>query len=255
MITLDNYESYLFLYQEGELDSATRIEVERFLLQHPDIREEMETYYDPTFVVTAEPPTRHARCVRPLWRWAAAACVVLALGYGVYQTLPQPTGNDTLITKTSTENKQRHTTPKDSSIYTPILSPVSDNKPLTASTNRQKKATIPSLQSFITHPNKAESLQLDEQFFPKPTIQTEVVPTEKQTATDVIFCNNLADDIIIVDNLAEDISISTPHPTISSLNVAEFLTKNLQEKKQHYLDFFREELLSFPNNYQLAKVI
>ena len=44
MITLENYESYLFLYQEGELDSSTRTEVERFLLQHPDIREEMEPH-------------------------------------------------------------------------------------------------------------------------------------------------------------------------------------------------------------------
>ena len=76
MITLENYESYLFLYQEGELDSSTRTEVERFLLQHPDIREEMEQYYDPTLVVTAEPPVRQSRRVSPLWRWAAAACVV-----------------------------------------------------------------------------------------------------------------------------------------------------------------------------------
>ena len=47
MINMDNYEGYLYLYQEGELDSTTRTEVERFLLEHPDIREEMETYYDP----------------------------------------------------------------------------------------------------------------------------------------------------------------------------------------------------------------
>ena len=56
MINQYNYESYLFLYQEGELDDAERKEVERFLQEHPDIREEMETYYDPSLVVTAEPP-------------------------------------------------------------------------------------------------------------------------------------------------------------------------------------------------------
>ena len=39
MINKYNYESYLFLYQEGELDDAERKEVERFLQEHPDIRE------------------------------------------------------------------------------------------------------------------------------------------------------------------------------------------------------------------------
>ena len=65
MINMDNYEGYLYLYQEGELDSTTRTEVERFLLEHPDIREEMETYYDPTLVVTAEPPA--PTTTPPLW--------------------------------------------------------------------------------------------------------------------------------------------------------------------------------------------
>ena len=46
MINMDNYEGYLYLYQEGELDSTTRTEVERFLLEHPDIREEMALALD-----------------------------------------------------------------------------------------------------------------------------------------------------------------------------------------------------------------
>ena len=98
---MENYEGYLFLYQEGELDSTTCAEVERFLLEHPDIREEMEAYYDPTLVVTAEPPARHKRRTLPLWRWAAAACVVLALGYGTYLTISQPTENSTLVADAS----------------------------------------------------------------------------------------------------------------------------------------------------------
>ena len=90
MINMENYEGYLYLYQEGELDSQTRAEVERFLLEHPDIREEMETYYDPSFVVTAEEPAKKSRRIVPLWRWAAAACAAVALGYGVWTMLPAP---------------------------------------------------------------------------------------------------------------------------------------------------------------------
>ena len=131
MINMDNYEGYLYLYQEGELDSTTRTEVERFLLEHPDIREEMETYYDPTLVVTAEPPARKTRRIVPLWRWAAAACIVFALGYGIWSTTSTTvgTGNESLVA----ENKSIQIQPKTSDTpttdqSTPISSPASANR-------------------------------------------------------------------------------------------------------------------------------
>ena len=112
MINQYNYESYLFLYQEGELDDAERKEVERFLQEHPDIREEMDTYYDPTLVVTAEPPARKTHRIVPLWRWAAAACIVFALGYGIWATTSTTigTGNESLVA----ENKPIQIEPKTS---------------------------------------------------------------------------------------------------------------------------------------------
>ena len=60
MINMDNYEGYLYLYQEGELDSTTRTEVERFLLEHPDIREEMDLICNSTTLcrTTLLPTTR-----------------------------------------------------------------------------------------------------------------------------------------------------------------------------------------------------
>lgn len=235
MINIDNYEGYLYLYQEGELDSATRTEVERFLLEHPDIREEMETYYDPTFVVTAEPPVgKHHRIV-PLWRWAAAACVVFALGYGLWATTSTTvgTGNESLVAVNNPIQIQPKTTaPATTDNSTPIITAASANQRIQRMTPSFPKTNtlIPDVQ-----PQKADTetnapfTEVIEPAYTEPTI------VYCQLTEEIVPVDNLAEEIIFVDNLAE---------VKKTISIPEMIIDFSDNRRQQFIDFMKEEFLS-----------
>jgi len=198
MINMDNYEGYLYLYQEGELDSQTRAEVERFLLEHPDIREEMDTYYDPSFVVTAEQPAKRSRRLVSLWRWSAAACAVLAIGIGVYTLLAVPSSPEGLPL-VAEQNPLPSTHKWDTAPSTQPKLELHNNHIRHASRPSlpdYRDATIPSstdLQQDVEAPNATESVKL---------IAAQQVYTDCQLAEETILVDCLAEEYTIVDNLA-----------------------------------------------------
>ena len=249
MITLENYESYLFLYQEGELDSSTRTEVERFLLQHPDIREEMEQYYDPTFIVTAEPPTRKRHTVTSFWRWAAAACVVLALGYGAYLLLPNSTENGTLLAEVRPTKMVNTKRPQ------PIAPIPNDTPSLHHKTRHNAPAhtTIPPISADSAAPTNTV-------IEPEPTIvHSEINPSPqtekaKPTTPEYILTDRLALEPILVDNLAVEVPNSFPYPS-SQTNLAGMLMAFSDRKKQELFDFLHREQHPQHKTIQLAQEI
>lgn len=248
MINMDNYEGYLYLYQEGELDSTTRTEVERFLLEHPDIREEMETYYDPTLVVTAEPPARNTRRIIPLWRWAAAACIVFALGYGVWATYSTSvnSGNELLVAENKTPQPQNQPKPSDSPTAvksTPIAT--------SASTNQRVQRKNPSLHSTNTsvpdvqpHETDAETIvpvrEAIEPVFTEPTI------INCQLAEEIIPVDNLTEEIILVNNLAE---VKTTN------SITETIINYADNRKQQFIDYIKEEFITLVTKEETDRAI
>ena len=235
MINMDNYEGYLYLYQEGELDSTTRTEVERFLLEHPDIREEMETYYDPTLVVTAEPPTRKTRRIIPLWRWAVAACIIIALGYGIWSTTSTNigTGNESLVA----ENKPIQIQPKTSDApTTDQISPISSP----ASANRRIQRINPSLPSANKSILNVQPQETDTETTVPAREAIEPISTEPtiiycQLAEEIIPVDNLAEEIIFVDNLAE-VKTAPSFP--------EMIINYADNRKQQFIDYIKEEFIT-----------
>ena len=248
MINMDNYEGYLYLYQEGELDSTTRTEVERFLLEHPDIREEMETYYDPTLVVTAEPPTRKTRRIVPLWRWAAAACIVFALGYGIWATTSTTigTGNESLVAENKPIQIQNQPKPSDSPTTdqsTPISTPASANRriqrinPSLPSTNKSILNVLPQESDTETTIPANEAI---EPVYTEPTI------IYCQLAEEIIPVDNLAEEIILVDNLAEV-------KTATSIN--EMIIDFADNRRQQFINSIKDGVITLVTKEEKVKAI
>ena len=246
MINMDNYEGYLYLYQEGELDSTTRTEVERFLLEHPDIREEMETYYDPTLVVTAEPPARKTHRIVPLWRWAAAACIVFALGYGIWTTTSTTvgTGNESLVA----ENRPIQIQPKTSDTpttdqSTPISSP--------ASANRRIQRMNPSLPST----NKSILNVQPQETDTETTVPAREAIEPAYTEPTIINCQ-LAEEIIPVDNLTEEIILVNNLAEVKTTNsITETIINYADNRKKQFIDYIKEEFITLVTKEETDRAI
>ena len=248
MINMDNYEGYLYLYQEGELDSATRTEVERFLLEHPDIREEMETYYDPTLVVTAEPPAHKTRRIVPLWRWAAAACVVFALGYGIWTTTSTTvgTGNEPLVAENRPIQIQNQPKPSDTPTTdqsSPISSPASANQRI-----QRMNPSLPSTNKSILNGQPQET---DAETTILVKVAIEPVSTEPtiiycQLAEEVIPVDNLAKEIIFVDNLAE---------VKTSTSINEMIIDFADNRRQQFINSIKDGVITLAPKKEKGKTI
>ena len=243
MINMDNYEGYLYLYQEGELDSTTRTEVERFLLEHPDIREEMETYYDPTLVVTAEPPARKTRRLVPMWRWAAAACIIIALGYGIWSTTSTNigTGNESLVA----ENKPIQIQPKTSD------APTTDHISSPASANRRIQRINPSLPSTNKSILNVQPQESDTETTAPANEAIEPAYTEPtiiycQLAEEIISVDNLAEEIIFVDNLAE---------VKTATSIKEMIIDFADNRRQQFINSIKDGVITLVTKEEKDKTI
>ena len=248
MINQYNYESYLFLYQEGELDDTERKEVERFLQEHPDIREEMDTYYDPTLVITAEPPARKTRRIVPLWRWAAAACIVFALGYGIWATTSTTigTGNESLVA----ENKpiQIQNQPNISDAPTteqsnPVASPAPANQRIQRN-NHFSQSTIKSIINVQPQETDTETTvpvrEAIEPAYTEPSI------IYCQLAEEIIPVDNLAEEIIFVDNLAE-VKMAT--------SINEIIIDFADNRRQQFINSIKDGVITLVTKEEKVKAI
>ena len=83
MITMENYEGWLMRYADGELTAAERRQVEAFLAEHPDLREELDEVSSVrvTPLVATMPGKERLLRREPagVWRRVAAAAALLVV--------------------------------------------------------------------------------------------------------------------------------------------------------------------------------
>lgn len=115
MVTLDNYEEYMLLEADGELDEAGRAALYAFLEQHPGLKKEMEAYMATRLVpdtnmvfehknsLLKDEPGKKTFSLGNWWIYAAAAAVVVfVITFMNREQSEEITGTE--IVKTETKN-------------------------------------------------------------------------------------------------------------------------------------------------------
>lgn len=133
MVTLENYEEYMLMDADGELNAAEKKELLAFISQHPELQKEYDMYMathiapdmDITYAHTAQllkpEPSAKAIGFRSWWAYSAAAGIAALLGVWLlkdYNTADTPSasvisGQNTTIAvvKPDTTNKAFHSQP------------------------------------------------------------------------------------------------------------------------------------------------
>ena len=152
MITNENYEGYLMRYADGELSAADAAEVEAFLDEHPELREELEEITSPALRVTAPVTTmpdkermlhKETSIVSILrykkWMSIAAAIALLVVAAGVVRTLLQQSHRQPVIAHIDTAKTMAADTLLPDSLYArpekrePVYFAKAESKSLTPS--------------------------------------------------------------------------------------------------------------------------
>jgi hypothetical protein len=115
-ITLSNYEDWLVLYTDNELNAEQKIEVEKFIQTNPEVQKELtliqRTKLHPEQIVfeNKESLFRKEEKVRllPAHWWRVAAAVLLLIGLGITTAVivnNRTTGGKDIVKGTETEKK------------------------------------------------------------------------------------------------------------------------------------------------------
>ncbi len=138
-INLNNYEEWLVLYVDDELNEEEKIVVEKFVAAHPKVQQELElfkqTKLEPEEIVFANKKVLYRKekvtvisMQMQWWRVAVAAILIVAAGMTLYSVLNNrnnKTGTPGEIAKTGTKKEQ------------------SPNSAKTILPNQQEQATSP----------------------------------------------------------------------------------------------------------------
>lgn len=212
-INKDNYELYLFQYQEGMLSSSEREEVEQFLRQHPDLAEEMQ-FYDPTLKISEVEPVlfpdkeslKHTTvALAPRshsHRWMAiAASIAALLGIGLfftYRPTSTPNEGETMVVA---HNVPPTIAPASNKEVAPLSEPTTTTTPLPTTPQRiLHRVASPTLDPQST-PTNADALatigesDAEEVFSIQETNTFEPTPNtlaaKKEEDETVIYTNQL----------------------------------------------------------------
>lgn len=164
MITMENYEGWLMRYADGELTAAERQEVDRFLAEHPDLREELDEVSSVrvTPLVATMPGKERLLRREPaaVWRRVAAAAALLVVAGTTLFFLNRPAEGEMIAelpASTDTPASPPAPLPQERGVDSLINSPAALARP--ASPQAAKEYLAEAATDAPHNPEKLEKLE------------------------------------------------------------------------------------------------
>jgi len=184
MVTMDNYEEYLLLYADGELDKEEEKALLDFIAAHPELKGEMDLYTaiklvpDENLVYSNKQQLMKTAGktvgFRNVWAYgvaAACAAVLIAIGLRNFNDGNNTTGT-TIAHVNTVQNSNISTLPKKELHSTPV-------NPVTVETKKEQK-TRPITKAPVYHKPVQQYIASNTQPHPA-TSNTHITPEPKQT--------------------------------------------------------------------------
>lgn len=246
MITNENYEGYLMRYADGELSAAEATEVETFLDEHPELREELEEITAPSLRVTAPVATmpdkerllhKETSIVSILrykkWMSIAAAIALFVIAAGVVRTLLQQSNRQPVIAHIDTIKTMAADTLLPDSLYArpekrePVYFAKAESKSLTPSATQTGEHQFG--QEVTKYKEDLIPIIEDEAISDEWIAENSVVPPAKKARL-------VGGRVIVVetDQLVDVVQMrnpSTTHPDVSRGYIVENSFLATEEKK------------------------
>jgi len=198
-ISIENYEEYFLLDIDGELDAKAKNEVEKFVLQHPQLQSEftllLQTVLEPEQVIFADKQSLYRKEKRVIpFAWMRVAAAAAVIGFAILVWWLIPSGKNTIElagTKPAKENTvpAANNTVKEIQPQTvkpeqqngnevAVATPVQNKKynSIAVKENKTKRAVIKS-NIPVTENIALNKTQTNQQ---KSSLPEEVLPEEKE---------------------------------------------------------------------------
>ena len=179
-ISIDNYEEYFLLDIDKELDTAAKNEVEKFVLQHPELQEQFtilkQTVLAPEVIIFTDKQSLYRKEERRLvplnWMRFAAAAAVIGFAVMVWWLMPG---------KKMNENELATVKPS-----------VEKTVPATGDTD---KTNQPQTVDILPNNNEVAAVKQDATENKNTAVKTQKVNKVQQQVNDNVAVNNVAEKL------------------------------------------------------------
>lgn len=239
-ITTDNYEQYLFQYQEGMLNTEERKAVEAFLQAHPDKAEELAFYASAPRLEKSEahfpePSKLRHTDFTPALRWASAAMIAALLAVGATLLWPKQEPLQPMVAETKVESE----TPQ------PVLKTI-DTLPIT----KQQSPTLP-LMAQAEHIEELPFVEEEADStlgfeIEMPTSEPEYIAEAVEVPSDdtvvYLYTEVYMDSLALAYEMVSDTTASPREPFLSRTRnmVRNYLHERVAQIGERYRHYYSE---------------